>query len=264
MGSNDLTLRERQVFDLVRVGLTNEEIAARLGISLHGAKYHVSQILSKLGVSSREDAAKLNPSPRRRTNWVAVPVLLVVLLGVGLAVLAVGALKSGTGDADYHPVAPQTEIRQGSIHALYDVYIGRELRRSVPLEIDQESPASLHDFFQAAGGILTDDALRIPGDSQTYQNGDLVPGESAAGLVMIIRVSGPCNSSPDHRVVQIISASGPPRDGGCLRIAFSVPDDVYFHIDELVGAPLKRRPEYRLQLQTPPYVLPSTSAESSP
>jgi DNA-binding NarL/FixJ family response regulator len=45
-----LTGREREVLGLVRLGLTNEEIAGRLGITLDGAKYHVSQILSKLGV----------------------------------------------------------------------------------------------------------------------------------------------------------------------------------------------------------------------
>src|SRR5213594_215922 len=52
-----LTARESEVLDLIRRGLTNEEIAHRLDISLHGAKYHVSQILSKLGVATREEAA---------------------------------------------------------------------------------------------------------------------------------------------------------------------------------------------------------------
>ena len=54
---DELTPREREVFDLLRLGLTNEEIAERLGISLDGAKYHVSQILSKLGVATRTEAA---------------------------------------------------------------------------------------------------------------------------------------------------------------------------------------------------------------
>ena len=49
-----LTPREQEVLALVRDGLTNEQIAARLGISESGARYHVSEILSKLGVSSRE------------------------------------------------------------------------------------------------------------------------------------------------------------------------------------------------------------------
>ncbi len=49
---DELTTREREVLDLVRLGLTNEEIAGRLGITEAGAKYHVSQILSKLGVAT--------------------------------------------------------------------------------------------------------------------------------------------------------------------------------------------------------------------
>ncbi len=52
-----LTPREWQVLDLIREGLTNEQIARRLGISENGAKYHVLEILSKLGVSSRYEAA---------------------------------------------------------------------------------------------------------------------------------------------------------------------------------------------------------------
>jgi DNA-binding CsgD family transcriptional regulator len=52
-----LTLREFEVLDLLREGLSNDQIAVRLGISLAGAKYHVSEILGKLGVSSREEAA---------------------------------------------------------------------------------------------------------------------------------------------------------------------------------------------------------------
>src|SRR5438128_2744091 len=55
-----LTLREHEVLDLLRIGLTNEEIAQRLGITVAGAKYHVSQILSKLDVESREEAAALS------------------------------------------------------------------------------------------------------------------------------------------------------------------------------------------------------------
>jgi len=63
-----LTSREREVLDLLRLGLTNEEIAQRLGISLDGAKYHVSQILSKLGVATRDEAAAWH-SRERRAWW---------------------------------------------------------------------------------------------------------------------------------------------------------------------------------------------------
>ena len=39
-----LTPCEWQVLDLVRQGLTNEQIALRLDVSLATARYHVSQI----------------------------------------------------------------------------------------------------------------------------------------------------------------------------------------------------------------------------
>ena len=48
-----LTHREQEVIDLLSTGLTNEEIARQLGISLEGVKYHVSGILRRLDVESR-------------------------------------------------------------------------------------------------------------------------------------------------------------------------------------------------------------------
>jgi DNA-binding CsgD family transcriptional regulator len=53
----DWTPRQRQVLDLIARGKTNAEVAETLGISLDGAKWHVREILSKLGAGSREEAA---------------------------------------------------------------------------------------------------------------------------------------------------------------------------------------------------------------
>jgi two-component system, NarL family, response regulator YdfI len=51
-----LTARESEVLALLAAGAGNKEIAAKLRISEHTAKFHVSSILGKLGASSRTEA----------------------------------------------------------------------------------------------------------------------------------------------------------------------------------------------------------------
>jgi DNA-binding NarL/FixJ family response regulator len=53
----ELTARELDVLSLVGTGRANKEIAARLGISERTARTHVSNILRKLGLTSRTQAA---------------------------------------------------------------------------------------------------------------------------------------------------------------------------------------------------------------
>jgi NarL family two-component system response regulator LiaR len=56
---HDLTDREREVLALVVDGLTNRQIAARLSVSPSTIKFHVGNVLSKLGAASRTEAAAL-------------------------------------------------------------------------------------------------------------------------------------------------------------------------------------------------------------
>ena len=51
-----LSRREREVLALVAEGRSNREIAAALIISENTAKYHVAQLLNKLGAGSRAEA----------------------------------------------------------------------------------------------------------------------------------------------------------------------------------------------------------------
>jgi DNA-binding NarL/FixJ family response regulator len=54
-----LTVREREVLVLLARGLDNQSIARRLHLSTHTARTHVGNILRKLGVHSRADAARI-------------------------------------------------------------------------------------------------------------------------------------------------------------------------------------------------------------
>ena len=51
-----LTAREHEVVQLMAEGLSNKQIADRLGISTHTAKFHVNAVLGKLGASTRTEA----------------------------------------------------------------------------------------------------------------------------------------------------------------------------------------------------------------
>jgi len=116
-----LTSREFEVLELLREGLSNPEIAERLGISRETVKHHVSQILGKLDLSSREDAA-LWRQETHRPRWALAlvpplwlwkkasvvahsPSALMAGAAGGLSVAAVGSLAliafllvTGAGD----------------------------------------------------------------------------------------------------------------------------------------------------------------------
>jgi DNA-binding CsgD family transcriptional regulator len=77
-----LTPRQQEVLGLVAAGRTNPEIAEALGITLAGAKWHVSEVISRLGVTSREEAAEYWREQNRLPSRFARA--MRGLLGVGL------------------------------------------------------------------------------------------------------------------------------------------------------------------------------------
>jgi len=54
-----LTPREREILRLVADGLSNKAIGARLGITERTAKYHVGEILGRLGAENRAQAVAI-------------------------------------------------------------------------------------------------------------------------------------------------------------------------------------------------------------
>ena len=59
---NSLTERELEVLSLVTKGASDKEVAEKLFVSLNTVKSHIRNILSKLRVNSRKEAAKLAQS----------------------------------------------------------------------------------------------------------------------------------------------------------------------------------------------------------
>lgn len=93
-----LTPAEQRVLEELRRGGTNAEIAARLGVTLDAVKFHISNMLGKLGLENRRQLAAWRPEPRRRLfGLLALPAALDpvgrVLVWAGVA--AAGAVALG-------------------------------------------------------------------------------------------------------------------------------------------------------------------------
>lgn len=93
----DLSPRQREVLDLIARGQTNAEIADSLGVSLDGAKYHVREILAKLDVESREEAASYWHAYNRPTAKLARALSGVFGLGTLKVVAGSAALVAAGG-----------------------------------------------------------------------------------------------------------------------------------------------------------------------
>ena len=51
-----LSAREVEVLDLISMGLTNSDVATRLGVTVHTVKFRLASIYRKLGVANRAQA----------------------------------------------------------------------------------------------------------------------------------------------------------------------------------------------------------------
>ena len=114
------------MLSLIRQGLTNEQIAERLGISESGARYHVSSILSKLGVATRAEAARwsglrepglpslmpllgrIQSALERIAHGAAVAAVSGGVLAVGLLVFGVFVVTQRGGGPDATAVPSET------------------------------------------------------------------------------------------------------------------------------------------------------------
>lgn len=112
------TARQRAVLELIARGRSNLEISEELGISLAGAKWHVSEILSKLQAESRQEAAdywqKYNGWQLRFWRTFQGASIAAALKWVGFFAVAAGAataaaiflVRASTDDDDPSASAP--------------------------------------------------------------------------------------------------------------------------------------------------------------
>ncbi len=120
------TVRQKQVLELMAQGRSNTEIAEELGLSLAGAKWHVSEILSKLQADQREEAAEYwrrynGIAPRFErvfrglagglaTKWVAGAAGVLLVTGAATAAIVAVAIHTSSDELDEDsPIAPQAE-----------------------------------------------------------------------------------------------------------------------------------------------------------
>jgi DNA-binding CsgD family transcriptional regulator len=232
-----LTPREWEVLALLREGLANPEIAERLGVSRDAVKYHVSEILSKLGVSSREEAAVWRPYAR--PWWAAAvatighaaarlsPVGRIAAIGAsvvalaGLGLLAWGVWATSGDDAESPSAASQESVGlatdQPTANAsstpvpLPQILAGKEI---IALEIGPELQFPENTVLIAALGCAPCGApanglVRVYRDSSgTVRVDDLLDVERFGLPTRIIDSPEGARQAPPQVVGMAVSADG--------------------------------------------------------
>jgi len=217
------------VLGLIREGLSNEEIAERLGVSVDGVKFHVSEILSKLGVRDRLEAARWQPD-KARPWWLAAAAPVVVWRrlnfgwlspavagGLGVAVAAgIGLLVWGLlvtrGDGrEEQQIIEATERTPTPPYGPGTVWLldatTRDAKR-VPVEqsvmlaqwIEQGKTFVAYDIDDRAwklfdmDGAVLGTVVRLPPETAPYITTHVEP--SADGRTLLLLHSSPPNDIP--------------------------------------------------------------------
>lgn len=212
-----LTPRERDVFQLLRRRYTNEQIAERLGITLDGAKYHVSSILSKLGVSSRVEASQWRPRETVQSGQRGWSLILALGKAAGLAMAAttiVGAGAFGFGAFFNGPAEESVDdtVRTTIAAAESTFQGGNDLKPPArPSATPTSAPKALSDGL-AEGPVPGVDAVFDAGDAESdssFENDAIISrAPSAVGPTPTLTAGGStpcanCNPSPaatDNRI----------------------------------------------------------------
>lgn len=236
------TPRQREVLDLLAKGHTNGQIAERLGISLDGAKWHVSEILSKLQTNSRDEAAdywrheKGLPARLVRLSrglafglplrWAALGGFAVA---AGLAVAVVFYVVAGGGE--------DTPANPGDTDDPTPTPPPSATATPAPDNIERWGNFALHGQGQPPAVVEQD----IPGELQDF---DHAPGDDPWLSELAHYIEGPDEGGGS---LPWISSRPPSMDfvvGAVLTDGLRVPEAVTFYAEsdpELDGLNLEER-----------------------
>ncbi len=224
--------RQEEILRLITGGKTNPEIAEMLGMTLDGAKWNVSEILTKLGFASREDAAayfRWRQQPGRRlarwsrgllalpaAKWVAGSAIAAAAAGG----VALGLFLSGGGD-DSSVAAP---VPPFVLEATYTVIDRSSTTGTSPTEPGETKISTLRWWYQsneqyrweienaAASFVIVADGTELWGSDdllKTYQRSPL-PTDSPNDLVLYPPVSlflGPAPADSVEELMETIRGS---------------------------------------------------------
>lgn len=170
----------------------------------------------------------------RRKGWhKAKPALLPLAISAIAAAIAVacagGQSEQATREETPSPAETMASVTGDHWHATYDVIICGQEQPPIPALHNPEgvhthgdgiihmhpfipsaegAGARVQKFFEYMGGKLTEDEIQIPGQAETYRNGDLCP-DGQEGFVQLF-ANG--QSVDIDRYI--------PKDGDRVRIVF--------------------------------------------
>jgi hypothetical protein len=164
------------VLDLIRLGLSNAEIADRLAIARETVKWHVSEILSKLGVETREEASAWQqqelPDGRSLRRLGGVPLVLrlagaslVAATVAGVSVFGWAVVATNGGDDGDQAVAatassnPAQPISVPGSATLTPTAVAIESGAPSRFHPSTPTPQPSLDNYPPVGPLLTDDPI---------------------------------------------------------------------------------------------------------
>jgi hypothetical protein len=197
------------VLALLRRGASNEEIAQTLDVTLATARFHVAEIIGKLGVTNRHEAAAWQPEPTstrsawarglapfaavRQMKWTSVGPVSGAVVVVGaitvVALLVWGIAQTSTVPSSsisgfctpgptYAPAAPSKLISTPDLRP--------DSVRMTEIAVGQQRNRDWTNRFIAAGcdpHTLSDTTFEVFYPGPTYQN----PDQAIAGADVIVR-----------------------------------------------------------------------------